>query len=141
MERDPISELKDPKARFMSLGLALLFLGKQEASETPLEAIKTIEGPVGKQTSVLVDICSYAGTANVLKVQEMLHYCSEKREKEKDEKEKEREGKEDEKKEDTIDELTQQMAVIGVALVGIGEDIGTDMALRSFNHLVCTLVT
>lgn len=35
--------------------------------------------------SVLLDICAYAGTGNVLKVQHLLHICSEHVDKEKDE--------------------------------------------------------
>ncbi len=34
------------------------------------------------------------------------------------------------------DDLHQAFAVLGVALIAMGEDIGAEMALRSFNHLV-----
>ena len=30
----------------------------------------------------------------------------------------------------------QGIAVLGIALISMGEDIGTEMALRAFNHLV-----
>lgn len=32
----------------------------------------------------------------------------------------------------------QALAVLGIALIAMGEDIGAEMALRTFNHLVCT---
>ncbi|GBB88799.1 hypothetical protein RclHR1_01540022 [Rhizophagus clarus] len=117
MERDE-SQLKESWGRFMGLGLALLYLGKQDAAEATLETLKVIEHPIGKQVRVLVEICSYAGTGNVLKVQGMLHVCNDHLDKEKE------------------DDLHQAFAVLGVALIAMGEDIGAEMALRSFNHLM-----
>lgn len=32
---------------------------------------------MGRYTQVVLDTCAYAGTGNVLKVQEMLHVCAE----------------------------------------------------------------
>lgn len=58
------------------------------------------------------------GTGNVLKIQKMLHYCNE--------------HLDGEKEDDTF----QAFAVLGIAMISMGEDIGADMALRSFNHLV-----
>jgi 26S proteasome regulatory subunit N1 len=34
------------------------------------------------------------------------------------------------------DDKFQSFAVIGVAMIAMGEDIGTEMAMRAFNHLV-----
>ncbi|KAG9307203.1 hypothetical protein G9A89_017031 [Geosiphon pyriformis] len=117
MEREE-SQLKETWGRFMGLGLALLYLGKQDAAEVTLETLKAIEHPIGKQVAVLVEICSYAGTGNVLKVQKMLHLCNDHLDREKE------------------DDLHQAFAVLGVALIAMGEDIGAEMALRSFNHLM-----
>ncbi|CAJ0836087.1 12109_t:CDS:2, partial [Entrophospora sp. SA101] len=80
--------------------------------------LKAIEHPISKQVEVLVEICSYAGTGNVLKVQNMMHICDDHLDKEKDE------------------DLHQAFAVLGVALIAMGEDIGAEMALRMFNHLM-----
>ena len=33
----------------------------------------------------------------------------------------------------------QALAVLGIALIAMGEDIGAEMALRTFSHLVCTI--
>jgi 26S proteasome regulatory subunit N1 len=84
-----------------------------------METLKAIEHPIGKQAQVLVDVCSFAGTGNVLKVQSMLHYCLE------TEKE---------------DDLYQGLAVIGIALVAMGEEVGAEMSLRQMNHLVGKIV-
>ena len=37
------------------------YLGKQEAAEATLEALKAVPEPLGKWASVLVEICAYAG--------------------------------------------------------------------------------
>lgn len=120
MEREP-SQLDEKWTRFMILGLALLYLGRQDASDATLETLKAIEHSISKQAQILVDICSYAGTTNVLKVQQMLHHCNDHIEKKEDSKE---------------DDGYQTFAVIGIALVAMGEDVGAEMSLRQFNHLV-----
>jgi len=63
-------------------------------------------------------MCSYAGTGNVLKIQSALHLCTDHIDAEKE------------------SDLHQAIAVIGIALIAMGEDVGTDMSLRQFNHLV-----
>jgi hypothetical protein len=80
---------------------------------------------------VLVNTCSAAGTGDVLKVQKLLHHCEDHFEK----KESDKEG--DEKKDEKeVDDTFQGFAVIGIALIAMGEDIGAEMSLRQFNHLV-----
>lgn len=83
----------------------------------------------------------FTGTGNVLKVQKLLHICSEhfehkegeEKEKSKDSKDKDKDKKEEEKEEDGSH---QGIAVLGIALIAMGEEIGSQMALRAFNHLV-----
>ena len=60
MERDEI-QLKDTYGKFMALGLALLYLGKQDVCEPTLETLKAIETPLAKQAGVLVEAVAYAG--------------------------------------------------------------------------------
>ncbi|GAA5945230.1 hypothetical protein JCM1841_004979, partial [Sporobolomyces salmonicolor] len=117
MERDE-AELKDKWGRFLALGLALLYLARQEASDATIETLKAIEAPLGQVALVLVDMCSYAGTGNVLKIQSALHYCTDHIDPEKE------------------SDLHQAIAVIGLALIAMGEDVGAEMSLRQFNHLM-----
>ncbi|KAI0076507.1 26S proteasome regulatory complex non-ATPase subcomplex Rpn1 subunit [Panus rudis PR-1116 ss-1] len=147
MERED-NQLEEKWAKYMALGLALNYLGLQDASDATIATLQAIEHPISKTAEILVDMCSFAGTGNVLKVQTLLHHCDEhieKASKEKDEKEKEKEGekKDEEKKEDEEkekekpkDDTFQSFAVIGIALVAMGEDIGSEMSLRQFNHLM-----
>jgi len=68
---------------------------------------------------LVVETCAYAGSGNVLKIQKMLHLCAE------------------HKTEEQKDEAVHQVAaVLGVALISFGEDIGQEMCLRTMNHLL-----
>jgi len=115
------SQLKDKWTRFMALGLGLLFFGRQEEVDVILETLKAIDHPMSKPTSVLAEICAWAGTGTVLKLQELLHICNDHIEETDDKK---------------GDELLQAYAVIGLGLVAMGEEVGQEMVLRQFGHLM-----
>ena len=121
LDDDRKSQLKDKWTRFMALGLGLLFFGRQEEVDVIIETLKAIDHPMSKPTSVLAEICAWAGTGTVLKLQELLHICNDHIE------------DSDEKK---GDELLQAYAVIGLGLVAMGEDVGQEMVLRQFGHLM-----
>eukprot|EP00567_Pseudictyota_dubia_P003558 CAMPEP_0197439458 /NCGR_PEP_ID=MMETSP1175-20131217/6200_1 /TAXON_ID=1003142 /ORGANISM="Triceratium dubium, Strain CCMP147" /LENGTH=934 /DNA_ID=CAMNT_0042969377 /DNA_START=145 /DNA_END=2949 /DNA_ORIENTATION=- len=108
-------ELDHSHARFLCLGLGLLFLGRMEMADAMLEALRTVEHKIAKYAAIVLETCAYAGTGNVLKVQEMLHHCAE-----------------------HITEAAehQMAAVIGIGLITMGEDVGSEMALRAFDHLL-----
>lgn len=184
LERD-FQQLTNKYFKFMSLGLGLLYIGKTEQVEDVLETIGAIEHPISKTLKVLVNICAYAGTGNVLQIQSLLQMCTAKPkdnseeeanlEKSEDQqaegepivksenddvemedaqasteskddkkvdnkKDVKKEEKDDEKEkdeeEDEEEELYQGIAVLGLALIAMGEDIGQDMSLRHFAHLM-----
>jgi 26S proteasome regulatory subunit N1 len=77
----------------------------------------------------------------------MLHHCDEhinpggNKDKEKENteenKDDDKDEKKDEPKEDVArDDTFQAFAVLAVSLIAMGEDIGAEMSLRQFNHLV-----
>lgn len=105
-----------PLARYFALALGLVFLGQQEKIDAILEAVKLVPPPLGKFTTATLIACAYAGTGNVLKVQEMLRGCAEHLE--------------------AKDALHQIASVLGVAIIAMGEDIGKEMAFRTMNHLL-----
>jgi len=71
-------ELKDsPFAKFLPLGIGLAYLGKQDAAEATIATLEVLQEPFRSMAKTLVDICAYAGTGNVLKIQSLLHICSE----------------------------------------------------------------
>eukprot|EP00164_Ancoracysta_twista_P000419 GFYU01000568.1.p1 GENE.GFYU01000568.1~~GFYU01000568.1.p1 ORF type:complete len:882 (-),score=333.91 GFYU01000568.1:196-2841(-) len=107
--------LTETYSRFMCLGLGLLFLGTGESADATLEALKVMTGPQAQVASLVVETCAYAGTGNVLKIQKMLHICSEHLEK---------------------DNEHQAVAVLGIALISMAEDIGSEMAFRTMDHIL-----
>lgn len=113
------------------------FTGLQDQSDATIETLKAIEHPISKQAQILVEACSYAGTGNVLRIQAMVHHCVEHVEKDWEDS-KPKDDNKDEKKEETPkpDDTFQAFAVLGVALIAMGEDIGAEMSIRQFNHLV-----
>lgn len=42
-----------------------------------VESLRSIHDPFGSMVATLTDVCAYAGTGNVLKIQHLLHLCSE----------------------------------------------------------------
>jgi len=116
MERGE-SELTDPMARFLCLGLGLLFLGRGDIVEPTLEMAKTFSPKIAKFCQIVLDTCAYAGTGNVLKVQQLLGICSEHVEPE---------------------ESTwhQGAAILGIAMIAMGEELGSKMAFRALEHIL-----
>lgn len=191
LERD-LSQLNNKFFKLLALGLGLLYMGTNaDLVEDVLETIDAIEHPIAKTLKVLVNICAYAGTGNVLQIQTLLQMCTAKPKREKEAKEDKEEvdpkgevqdkdgdivmqdapaataptdamdvepetteaaeakdaldGGEGEGDDDVADdatddeddeELYQGIAVLGLALIAMGEDIGQDMVLRHFSHLM-----
>jgi len=108
-------DLDHSHARFLCLGLGLLFLGSMEKADAMLEAVRTIEHKIAKYAAIILESCAYAGSGNVLKVQEMLHQCTEHL---------------------MEDAEHQAAAVIGISLITMNEQVGSEMTLRTFDHLL-----
>ncbi|WCJ25522.1 hypothetical protein M5689_007399 [Euphorbia peplus] len=109
------SELQEPLTRFLPLGLGLLYLGKQESVEATAEVSKTFNEKIRKYCDMTLLSCAYAGTGNVLKVQNLLGHCAQHLEK---------------------GETHQGPAVLGIAMVAMAEELGVEMAIRSLEHLL-----
>lgn len=114
MERDEAA-MNVSHSRFLCLALGLLYLGKQEMADVAIETLKTISHPIGKYALFTVETCAYAGTGNVLKIQSLLSSCAEHLEDK---------------------NAFQGVAALGIALIAMGEEIGVEMAQRSFDHLL-----
>lgn len=134
LDDDRKNQLKHKWIRFMVLGLALLYFGQQEEVDVVLETLKAIDHPISKPASVLAEICAWTGTGAVLKLQQLLHICNEHIEEDSDSED--RKDDEGEKKDVSGDMLVQAYAVIGLGMVAMGEDVGQDMVLRQFGHLM-----
>ncbi|XP_010269892.1 PREDICTED: 26S proteasome non-ATPase regulatory subunit 2 homolog A-like isoform X2 [Nelumbo nucifera] len=109
------SELGEPLARFLPVSLGLLYLGKQESVEATTEVSKTFNEKIRKYCDMTLLSCAYAGTGNVLKVQNLLGHCAQHLEK---------------------GETHQGPAVLGIAMAAMAEELGLEMAIRSLEHLL-----
>jgi len=108
-------ELNHSHAKYLCLGLALIFLGHSEKAQAMLEVVRTVEHSISKYAAIVLETCAFAGSGNVLKIQEMLHQCTEHL---------------------TEDAHHQMAAVLGIGLITMGEEVGAEMALRTFDHLL-----
>jgi len=112
------SELDQSVSRFLSLGLGLLFLTKMEKADAMLEAVRTLEHKAtGLYAGIVLETCAYSGTGDVLRIQKLLHLVAE--------------------------PVTEgqpsghlSAAVLGIALITMGESVGAEMALRTLDHLL-----
>ncbi|XP_065855782.1 26S proteasome non-ATPase regulatory subunit 2 homolog A-like isoform X2 [Euphorbia lathyris] len=109
------SELQEPLTRFFPLGLGLLYLGKQESVEETAAISERFHDKIRKYCEMTLLSCAYAGTGNVLKVQNLLGHCTQHLEK---------------------GETHQGPAVLGIAMVAMAEELGVEMAIRSMGHLL-----
>uniref|UniRef100_A0A671PZP7 26S proteasome non-ATPase regulatory subunit 2 n=1 Tax=Sinocyclocheilus anshuiensis TaxID=1608454 RepID=A0A671PZP7_9TELE len=111
-------ELKDTFARWLPLGLGLNHLGKGEAIETTLAALQVVPEPFRSFSNTLVDVCAYAGSGNVLKVQQLQHICSEHYDnKDKDDDKDKKDKKDKDKKETAADMGSHQVCVLSCVLI------------------------
>jgi 26S proteasome regulatory subunit N1 len=142
MELEP-EQLTSPWIKFYGLGLALLFFGKQDASDAIIETLKAIQHPIANEAIVMLTMCSFAGTGDVLRLQQMLRLCAEDPKAKKDDEDKDKEKKEGEDREEEKDsgkgEFQQGLAVIAIAAIAMGEDVGKELCMRHFGHLVLPL--
>ena len=162
------SELANSFMLFLPMALGLNYLGLQEASEAAIAALEVLKYQSEtflKIAQLMLEICSYATTGNVLKVQKLLHICSEsasppeetaasssdkgksaadasKKEDKKTEtastsKDKDKKDKDEADSGSKIDPgLYYSIATFGLAIIANGEDIGSEMAFRTFGHLL-----
>lgn len=115
------SDLASPNGRLMCLALGLLFIGRQEEVEATLEVARTLPERISTALQTILDVCAYAATGDVLKIQKLLAVCGEHIEVEESEEWK---------------ASHQIIAALGVALVACGEDIGRQMANRALEHML-----
>ncbi|KAK8052129.1 26S proteasome regulatory subunit rpn-1 [Apiospora rasikravindrae] len=112
LDEDRKTQLTDKWTRFLALGLGLLFFGRQEEVEVILETLKAVDHPMARPTALLAEICAWAGTGAVLKIQELLHICNE-------------------HMEDSDDKKGMNYCSPTPS-----SDVGQEMVLRQFGHLM-----
>ncbi|XP_022203334.2 26S proteasome non-ATPase regulatory subunit 2 [Nilaparvata lugens] len=139
----PVSELQEGTySRFLPLALGLCYLGWKDETEATKEALKVLPEPFRSMAQQMLKMCAYAGTGDVLVIQEQLQICSEHYTPSKDDKkdgDKKDDKKDDDKKskDSKSKDLTsmQAVAALSVAVIAMGEEIGSEMTTRIFGQL------
>lgn len=100
------------------LGIGLILLGMQKDAELMIEATQLENFPIEMRQYIktLLTACAYAGSGNVSIVQEMQHLVA--------------------KQKGEIHAKVQSIAVISISLIALGEEIGTEMVTRAYNHFL-----
>ena len=114
-------ELDSTNGRNMAHALGMLFLGKQEAVEATIEVAKTLPEKTSKYTCNILDLFAYAGTGNVLKIQQFLATCGEQYEDEETE---------------AWQTAHQSIAALAIGAIAGGEELGSQMAHRALEHIL-----
>ncbi|KHN01522.1 26S proteasome non-ATPase regulatory subunit 2 1A [Glycine soja] len=86
-----------------------------DSVEATAEVSKTFNEKIRKYCDMTLLSCGYAGTENVLKVQNLLGHCSQHLDK---------------------GENHQGSAVLEIAMVAMAEELGLEMTIRSLEHLL-----
>jgi len=115
------TDLNDSVSRMMCLGMGLLYLGRGENCEGVLMAVKAIEHPIHHYLEATIETCAYVGSGNVLQIQKLLSMLNTHIE-------------DDEKA--PLKGIHQEIAVLGIAMVAMGEHIGSEMSLRMLDHVL-----
>lgn len=148
------AQLDQAIARYMVAGLGLIYLGAADTINSVIEHnLAEFKHPLAKFATTLLRTCAFAGTGNVEEVQKLLHVAAE-----------HPEGVEErtEAAADTTgaatagsaggnraagsastsksagyhDSMHQSMAVMGMAMVVMGEELGENMLSRQVDHLL-----
>ena len=131
-----------PFRNFFAVALGILFLGMQEKADPLLEMITSqVSGSLGAYLKVVLETCAYAGTGDVLKVQHLLIVCAEQEIASKtaaDVATETGEASPPVVSAETAGSIQQQhaAAVLGIALIALGDEINTDMTLRTLDHVL-----
>ncbi|KAJ8686227.1 hypothetical protein QAD02_022021 [Eretmocerus hayati] len=123
-------ELSSTFSRFLPLALGMIYMGSRDNIEAVTAALDVLPSPYKLPAQTMIQVCSYAGSGDVLVVQELLRICSEPVENESTVKKssssthRPNSGREHKSKKDDVPSeitLTQPIASLGVAVVGLSE--------------------
>ncbi|XP_001607384.2 26S proteasome non-ATPase regulatory subunit 2-like [Nasonia vitripennis] len=70
-------QLSSTYSRFLPLALGLIYMGRRENIEALSAALDVLPDPYKLPAQTMIQVCSYAGSGDVLVVQELLRICSE----------------------------------------------------------------
>jgi 26S proteasome regulatory subunit N1 len=152
MTRD---DLNEPLTRLICLSLGLLYLGTKSYVDATVEIAKSMDPVIATYLQVVLEACAHAGTGYVVKVQEMLQMCSigTTSFKQEDDQAGNHQQQPPQQEQQAVSENDdhgnnhneqnanksmdyQAPAVLGMAMIAMGEGLGSEMAVRTVEHLL-----
>ena len=125
IESNGLEVLKSPFMMLAGFGVALAYFGCKDDIEVPTTVAEVFEEPFKTMFQTMLQMCAYAGSGDVLIIQELLRLVEEKVEPPEEGTEKEEAAKGKEKKKYEWDYyMGKAIAVLAVAAISKGEDIG-----------------
>ncbi|KRT86061.1 hypothetical protein AMK59_2926 [Oryctes borbonicus] len=124
--------LKSSHSLIAVLGLGICFMGRKDSIDASVETLEVFPEPFCSISKTILHMCAYAGTGDVLIIQEFLNNCGEKISiadpppEPKIEKSKE-------KKKTKVEwdpTLAQALTVLGLGCVSMGDEVGSEMCHR-----------
>lgn len=107
------TEIDDKYVPLLSLGLGLIFYGRQNECEAVLEILSSSEpNKVTEFAKVAIITCAYAGTGDVEQIQKLIRLCL------------------------SDDKLYHAAAIMGISIIAMGDSISSQMARRLFDHVL-----
>ncbi len=110
------SLIDSPFTLLYVLGIGLVLFGKQKDADIIIDTFQIEDFPADLRIYVktLLTLCAYAGSGNVVKIQELQQLVAKKE----------------------THAKVKQIAIIGMSVIALGENIGTEMLPRLFNHFL-----
>ncbi|CAK9806013.1 26S proteasome non-ATPase regulatory subunit 2 [Anthophora quadrimaculata] len=71
------AKLSSTYSRFLPLALGMIYMGCRDVIDAPSAALEVLPEPYKLPAQTMLQVCAYAGTGDVLIVQELLRICSE----------------------------------------------------------------
>ncbi|CCW59536.1 unnamed protein product [Phytomonas sp. EM1] len=132
----PEDKLMETCVRFLILALGCMFLGCQERADTLLDAAQALSPVINQYTDTVVRSCAFAATGNVITIQKFFHIIAESDDTNEEDPNEESGKQNEEKQEESAAQMLNHKAaaVLGIGLVALGEDLGTEMAKRAIIH-------
>ncbi|XP_044252404.1 26S proteasome non-ATPase regulatory subunit 2-like [Tribolium madens] len=128
LESNGLDVLKSPFMLLAGLGVALSYFGTKDAIEVPTIVAEVFEEPFRTIFQTMLQMCAYAGSGDVLIIQELLRLVEEKVEVPEIQ-------TKDKKKNDWDYYMGKAVAVLAVAAISKGEEIGSEMIQRIFGQI------
>ncbi|KAL7722527.1 19S cap proteasome S2 subunit [Entamoeba marina] len=110
--------LKSVSCKMLICGLGFLHLCCGEKAALVLDTVRALPSPANQYAMLVVSSCSYAGTSNILRVQQLMEACGKH----------ETESDDENKNESEISACGP--AILGVALALMSDEFSTDLSCR-----------